>query len=163
MVSASPFPKRPDGRRRPAHPLTDDKCLRRHLVGIDANLAFAAGVNGRVVGLGAPTHVKDPAFDPQLPGSWLGDLSHVDLSRVKVGKEWVELDSSLLPRPFTPTAPSTNPEPHSPPDERHGGAPRVPGTGRRAADAGLGIFWVSLFAPTQLACQWTPKGLRGQP
>ncbi|WP_107055413.1 telomere-associated protein Tap [Streptomyces sp. NRRL S-1824] len=85
-----------------ARPLTDDECLRRNLVGIDVNMAFGAGANGLIVGLGAPTHVKNPVFDPKLPGSWLVDLSHVDLSRVKVGKEWAELDGSMLPSPFTP-------------------------------------------------------------
>ncbi|MEV0982349.1 helix-turn-helix transcriptional regulator [Streptomyces sp. NPDC049915] len=85
-----------------ARPMTDAECTLRHLVGIDVNMAFAAGANGLNVGLGAPTHVKAPAFDPKLPGSWLVDLCHVDLSRVKVGKEWVELDGSLLPSPFTP-------------------------------------------------------------
>ncbi|MFF9593880.1 telomere-associated protein Tap [Streptomyces sp. NPDC014646] len=85
-----------------ARPLTDAECMRRNLVGLDVNMAFAAGANGLPVGLGAPTHVKAPVFDPKLPGSWLVDLSHVDLSRVKAGKEWVELDSSLLPSPFTP-------------------------------------------------------------
>jgi transcriptional regulator with XRE-family HTH domain len=86
-----------------ARPLTDAECLRPHLVGIDVNMAFAAGANGLVVGLGAPTHVKQPVFDPKLPGSWLVDLSHVDLSRVKAAKDkWVDLDGSLLPSPFTP-------------------------------------------------------------
>ncbi|MFJ4980419.1 telomere-associated protein Tap [Streptomyces coeruleorubidus] len=86
-----------------ARPLTDAECTLRHLVGIDVNMAFAAGANGLVVGLGAPTHVKAPVFDPKLPGSWLVDLSHVDLSRVKVGKDkWADLDASLLPSPFTP-------------------------------------------------------------
>ncbi|WP_167151000.1 helix-turn-helix transcriptional regulator [Streptomyces sp. MBT27] len=85
-----------------ARPMTDDECTLRHLVGIDVNMAFAAGANGLNVGLGAPTHVTSPVFDPKLPGSWLVDLSHVDLSRVRVGKEWVELDGSLLPSPFTP-------------------------------------------------------------
>ncbi|MFE4801302.1 telomere-associated protein Tap [Streptomyces sp. NPDC056708] len=86
-----------------ARPLTDAECLRRNLVGIDVNMAFAAGANGLIVGLGKPTHVKQPVFDPKLPGSWLVDLSHVDLSRVKVGKDkWAELDASLLPSPFTP-------------------------------------------------------------
>ncbi|MEV0530049.1 transcriptional regulator [Streptomyces sp. NPDC050439] len=85
-----------------ARPLTDAECMRRNLVGLDVNMAFAAGANGLIVGLGAPTHVKAPAFDPKLPGSWLVDLSHVDLSRVKLGKEQVELDGSLLPSPFTP-------------------------------------------------------------
>ncbi|MEU1852747.1 helix-turn-helix domain-containing protein [Streptomyces sp. NPDC019990] len=86
-----------------ARPMTDAECTLRHLVGIDVNMAFAAGANGLVVGLGAPTHVKAPVFDPKLPGSWLVDLSHVDLSRVKVGKDkWTDLDASLLPSPFTP-------------------------------------------------------------
>ncbi|AXI91266.1 transcriptional regulator (plasmid) [Streptomyces sp. ETH9427] len=85
-----------------ARPMTDAECTRRHLVGIDVNMAFAAGANGLNVGLGEATHVKNPVFDPKLPGSWLVDLSHVDLSKVKVGKEWVELDGSLLPSPFTP-------------------------------------------------------------
>ncbi|MFI1133259.1 telomere-associated protein Tap [Streptomyces althioticus] len=86
-----------------ARPLTDAECLRPHLVGIDVNLAFAAGANGLTVGLGAPTRLKNPVFDPKLPGSWLVDLSHVDLSRVKVAKDkWVHLDAGLLPSPFTP-------------------------------------------------------------
>ncbi len=85
-----------------ARPLTDAECMRRNLVGLDVNMAFAAGANGLVVGLGEPTRVEAPVFDAKLPGSWLVDLSHVDLSRVKVGKEWVELDGNLLPSPFTP-------------------------------------------------------------
>ncbi|MER7692626.1 helix-turn-helix transcriptional regulator [Streptomyces sp. NPDC097610] len=85
-----------------ARPMTDAECTLRYLVGLDVNMAFAAGANGLNVGLGEPTHVKNLAFDPKLPGSWLVDLSHVDLSKVKVGKEWVELDGSLLPSPFTP-------------------------------------------------------------
>ncbi|MEV6478096.1 helix-turn-helix domain-containing protein [Streptomyces sp. NPDC051657] len=86
-----------------ARPMTDAECTLRHLVGIDVNMAFAAGANGLTVGLGAPTHVKNPLFDPKLPGSWLVDLSHVDLSRVRIGKDkWADLDASLLPSPFTP-------------------------------------------------------------
>ncbi|QKW04446.1 helix-turn-helix transcriptional regulator [Streptomyces sp. NA02536] len=85
-----------------ARPMTDAECTLRHLVGIDVNMAFAAGANGLIVGLGAPTRIKNPVFDPKLPGSWLVDLSHVDLSRVKAGKEWVRLDRDLLPSPFTP-------------------------------------------------------------
>ncbi|MEV5937044.1 helix-turn-helix transcriptional regulator [Streptomyces sp. NPDC052079] len=85
-----------------ARPMTDDECMLRHLVGIDVNMAFAAGANGLTVGLGAPTHVKAPVFDAKVPGSWLVDLSHVDLSRVKTGKEWADLNSDLLPSPFTP-------------------------------------------------------------
>ncbi|AVH61867.1 MULTISPECIES: telomere-associated protein Tap [Streptomyces] len=87
-----------------ARPFTDVEYTRRHLVGIDVNMAFAAGANGLTVGLGAPTQVKAPVFDAKLPGAWLVDLSHVDLSRVKVGKDkWVDLDGSLLPSPFTPS------------------------------------------------------------
>ncbi|MEW2400298.1 helix-turn-helix domain-containing protein [Streptomyces sp. NPDC046862] len=86
-----------------ARPMTDAECTLRHLVGIDVNMAFAAGANGLAVGLGTPTHVKAPVFDAKLPGSWLVDLSHVDLSRVKVAKDqWADLDATLLPSPFTP-------------------------------------------------------------
>ncbi|MGI5450664.1 telomere-associated protein Tap [Streptomyces sp. CA-243310] len=85
-----------------ARTMTDAECTLRYLVGLDVNMAFAAGANGLLVGVGAPRHVTNPVFDPKLPGSWLVDLSHVDLSKVKVGKEWVQLDGSLLPSPFTP-------------------------------------------------------------
>ncbi|MFI1488045.1 telomere-associated protein Tap [Streptomyces sp. NPDC020747] len=86
-----------------ARPMTDAECAKRHLVGIDVNMAFAAGTNGLVVGLGAPTHVKQPVFDAKLPGSWLVDLSQVDLSRVRIAKDkWAELEGDLLPNPFTP-------------------------------------------------------------
>ncbi|GAA4330535.1 helix-turn-helix transcriptional regulator [Streptomyces venetus] len=84
--------------------LTDAECMHRHLVGIDVNLAFGAAANGAVVGLATPpVHVTDPAFDPGLPGAWLVDLSHVDLSRVLVGKQRRQLRGDLLPSPFTPT------------------------------------------------------------
>ncbi|WP_050509025.1 telomere-associated protein Tap [Streptomyces rimosus] len=73
-----------------ARPLTDEECTKRYVVGIDVNMAFAAGANGAIVGLGAPTHVRRPAFDAKLPGSWLVDLSHVELDE-------------RLPSPFTPT------------------------------------------------------------
>ncbi|WP_328436221.1 helix-turn-helix domain-containing protein [Streptomyces sp. NBC_00444] len=87
-----------------ARDLTDAECMQRYLVGIDVNLAFGAAANGAVVGLASPpVHVTNPVFDASAPGSWLVDLSHVDLSRVKVGKQWRELDADLLPSPFTPT------------------------------------------------------------
>ncbi len=86
--------------------MTDAECTLRYLVGLDVNMAFATGANGLNVGLGEPTHVKNPPFDAKLPGSWLVDLSHVDLSKVKAGKEWVELDGALLPSPFTPKRPT---------------------------------------------------------
>ncbi|MFE4258262.1 telomere-associated protein Tap [Streptomyces sp. NPDC056883] len=71
-------------------PLTDEECLKSHVVGIDVNMAFAAAANGTMVGLGAPIHVKTPAFDSKTPGSWLVDLSHVELD-------------PRLPSPFTRT------------------------------------------------------------
>ncbi|MFE9968926.1 telomere-associated protein Tap [Streptomyces sp. NPDC005525] len=72
-----------------ARTLTDDECLKRYLVGIDVNMAFAAAANGTIVGLGAPVHVTSPVFDPKVPGSWLVDLSHVEMDE-------------RLPSPFTP-------------------------------------------------------------
>ncbi|MFB6850758.1 helix-turn-helix domain-containing protein [Streptomyces sp. NPDC056373] len=87
-----------------ARDMTDTECMQRYLVGLDVNLAFGAAANGAVVGLATPPeHVTDPVFDPAVPGSWLVDLSHIDLSRVKVGKQWRDLDGDLLPSPFTPT------------------------------------------------------------
>ncbi|MEX2974751.1 helix-turn-helix domain-containing protein [Streptomyces sp. C184] len=72
-------------------PLTDEECTAgyTHAVGLDVNMAFAAAANRLVVGLGPATHEKRPDFDPKLPGSWLVDLSHVDLD-------------PRLPSPFTP-------------------------------------------------------------
>ncbi|MGV9941071.1 telomere-associated protein Tap [Streptomyces sp. NPDC003401] len=87
-----------------ARDLTDVECMQPYLVGLDVNLAFGAAANGALVGLASPPeHVTGPAFDAALPGSWLVDLSHVDLARVKVGKQWRDLDAALLPSPFTPT------------------------------------------------------------
>ncbi|MBT2674784.1 helix-turn-helix transcriptional regulator [Streptomyces sp. ISL-14] len=87
-----------------ARDLTDAECMQRHLVGLDVNLAFGAAANGAVVGLASPPeHVTHPAFDPAVPGSWLVDLSHVDLNRVKIAKQWRDLDAALLPSPFTPS------------------------------------------------------------
>ncbi|MDX6346386.1 MAG: hypothetical protein QOF84_1176, partial [Streptomyces sp.] len=70
--------------------LTDEECERRFVVGIDVNMAFAAAANRLTVGLSAPVHVSAPAFDKKLPGSWLVDLSHIELD-------------PRLPSPFTPT------------------------------------------------------------
>ncbi|MFF9378164.1 telomere-associated protein Tap [Streptomyces griseoluteus] len=87
-----------------ARDLTDAECMKRYLVGIDVNLAFGAAANGAVVGLASPpVHLTRPVFDAALPGSWLVDLSPVDLNRVKVGKQWRDLDGDLLPSPFTPS------------------------------------------------------------
>lgn len=87
-----------------ARDLTDAECMQQHLVGLDVNLAFGAAANGAVVGLASPPmHVNRPVFDAAVPGSWLVDLSHIDLSRVKVAKQWRDLDAALLPSPFTPS------------------------------------------------------------
>lgn len=80
--------------------LTDDECMKPYLVAIDVNMAFAAAANGLTVGLNGPTRLERPAFDPSLPGSWLVDLSHVDLSRVQINGRTV--DGDRLPSPFTP-------------------------------------------------------------
>ncbi|MFF8556601.1 telomere-associated protein Tap [Streptomyces sp. NPDC015501] len=82
-------------------PLTDEECANPYLVVVDINMSFAAAANGLTVGLNGPTHLTgNPKFDPALPGSWLVDLSHVDLSRVRVNGRTV--DGSRLPNPFTP-------------------------------------------------------------
>ncbi|MFJ3176306.1 telomere-associated protein Tap [Streptomyces roseus] len=82
-------------------PLTDEECANPYLVVVDINMSFAAAANGLTVGLNGPTHLENnPTFDPALPGSWLVDLSHVDLSRVRVNGRTV--DGSRLPSPFTP-------------------------------------------------------------
>ncbi|MER7179488.1 helix-turn-helix domain-containing protein [Streptomyces hyaluromycini] len=69
--------------------LTDDECQKAFAVGIDVNMAFAAAVNRLTVGLSAPVHANRPRFDKKTPGSWLVDLSHIDLD-------------TRLPNPFTP-------------------------------------------------------------
>ncbi|MFG2290705.1 telomere-associated protein Tap [Streptomyces sp. NPDC048595] len=72
-------------------PLTDEECARGYAygVGIDVNMAFAAAANRLTVGTGPATHVQAPEFDAKLPGSWLVDLSHVEID-------------PRLPNPFTP-------------------------------------------------------------
>ncbi|MGW2403691.1 telomere-associated protein Tap [Streptomyces sp. NPDC001739] len=72
-------------------PLTDEECAQGYAygVGIDVNMAFAAAANRLTVGTGPATHVHAPAFDPKLPGTWLADLSRVDVD-------------PRLPNPFTP-------------------------------------------------------------
>ncbi|MEU9502442.1 helix-turn-helix transcriptional regulator [Streptomyces sp. NPDC048196] len=69
--------------------LTDAECRRTFAVGIDVNTAFLAAANRLVVGLSGPVHVKAPAFDKKTPGSWLVDLSGIELD-------------PRLPNPFTP-------------------------------------------------------------
>ncbi|MGW3243805.1 telomere-associated protein Tap [Streptomyces sp. NPDC001070] len=75
--------------------LTDAECARKFAVGIDVNMAFAAAANRLNVGLGPAVHARAPRFDKALPGSWLVDLSRIDLD-------------PRLPNPFTPDG--TRPE-----------------------------------------------------
>ncbi|MFD9285566.1 telomere-associated protein Tap [Streptomyces mirabilis] len=70
--------------------LTDEECTLPYAVGLDLNTAFLAAAARLVVGLSAPDHFHAPAFNPKIPGSWLVDLSHVELD-------------PRLPSPFTPT------------------------------------------------------------
>ncbi|GLF94878.1 telomere-associated protein Tap [Streptomyces yaizuensis] len=70
--------------------LSDAECLLPYAVGLDINTAFLAAASRLPVGLGEAVRADFPAFDPKIPGSWLVDLSHVELD-------------PRLPSPFTPT------------------------------------------------------------
>nr|WP_237405183.1 helix-turn-helix transcriptional regulator [Streptomyces sp. SN-593] len=74
---------------RPTELLTDAECARPYAVGVDVNTAFLAAANRLVVGLCGPECVKTPRFDKTVPGSWLVDLSGLELD-------------PRLPSPFTP-------------------------------------------------------------
>ncbi|MFF8513584.1 telomere-associated protein Tap [Streptomyces sp. NPDC015492] len=74
---------------RDADLLTDEECTLPYAVGLDLNTAFLAAAARLVVGLSAPDHFHAPAFNPKIPGSWLVDLSHIELD-------------ARLPSPFTP-------------------------------------------------------------
>ncbi|MER5359026.1 helix-turn-helix transcriptional regulator [Streptomyces sp. NPDC002785] len=69
--------------------LTDEECMLPFAVGLDLNTAFLAAAARLVVGLSAPDHFHAPKFNPKIPGSWLVDLSHIELD-------------PRLPSPFTP-------------------------------------------------------------
>jgi transcriptional regulator with XRE-family HTH domain len=69
--------------------LTDGECARPFAVGIDVNTAFLAAANRLLVGLSGPEYVKAPRFDKAVPGSWLVDLSGIEVD-------------PRLPSPFTP-------------------------------------------------------------
>ena len=60
-----------------------------YAVGLDLNTAFLAAAARLTVGLSAPDHFVAPKFNPKIPGSWLVDLSHVEID-------------PRLPSPFTP-------------------------------------------------------------
>ncbi|WEH37262.1 helix-turn-helix domain-containing protein [Streptomyces sp. AM 4-1-1] len=70
--------------------LTYEECLLPFAVGLDLNTAFLAAAARLTVGLSEPDHFVAPKFNPKIPGSWLVDLSHVEVD-------------PRLPSPFTPT------------------------------------------------------------
>jgi hypothetical protein len=70
--------------------LSDDELVLPWAVGLDINTAFLAAASRLSVGLGAAEHVRRPLFDKKVPGSWLVDLSGVELD-------------PRLPSPFTPS------------------------------------------------------------
>ncbi|GGV20054.1 transcriptional regulator [Streptomyces filipinensis] len=70
--------------------LTGEEAALPWAVGLDLNTAFLAAAARLVVGLSGPQYVKRPHFDKRIPGSWLVDLSHIELD-------------ARLPSPFTPT------------------------------------------------------------
>ncbi|MEV5787760.1 helix-turn-helix domain-containing protein [Streptomyces sp. NPDC052287] len=69
--------------------LSDEECTLPFAVGLDLNTAFLAAAARLTVGLSAPDHFHAPKFNPKIPGSWLVDLSHVEVD-------------PRLPSPFTP-------------------------------------------------------------
>ncbi|MFD6972099.1 telomere-associated protein Tap [Streptomyces sp. NPDC059949] len=70
--------------------LTDEECLLPYAVGLDINTAFLAASARLVVGLSGPDHFHAPRFNKKIPGSWLVDLSPIELD-------------PRLPSPFTPS------------------------------------------------------------
>ncbi|MFE5097037.1 telomere-associated protein Tap [Streptomyces sp. NPDC056638] len=74
---------------RSVETLSDEECTLPFAVGLDLNTAFLAAAARLVVGLSAPDHFHAPKFNPKIPGSWLVDLSHIELD-------------PRLPSPFTP-------------------------------------------------------------
>ncbi|WRZ96366.1 helix-turn-helix domain-containing protein (plasmid) [Streptomyces sp. NBC_01007] len=69
--------------------LSDEECTLPYAVGLDLNTAFLAAAARLTVGLSEPVHFVNQAFNPKIPGSWLVDLSHVEVD-------------PRLPSPFTP-------------------------------------------------------------
>ncbi|TQJ36868.1 hypothetical protein FBY34_8824 [Streptomyces sp. SLBN-115] len=74
---------------RPVDLLADEECTLPYVVGLDLNTAFLAAAARLVVGLSEPDHFRAPTFNPKIPGSWLVDLSPVEVD-------------PRLPSPFTP-------------------------------------------------------------
>ncbi|MFE7512148.1 telomere-associated protein Tap [Streptomyces sp. NPDC057540] len=74
---------------RSVETLSDEECTLPFAVGLDLNTAFLAAAARLVVGLSAPDHFHHVKFNPKIPGSWLVDLSRIELD-------------PRLPSPFTP-------------------------------------------------------------
>ncbi|MFC5799324.1 telomere-associated protein Tap [Streptomyces formicae] len=70
--------------------LTGEDTTLPYAVGLDLNTAFLASAARLTVGLSGPEHFYQPQFNPKIPGSWLVDLSHIQLD-------------PRLPSPFTPS------------------------------------------------------------
>ncbi|MGW3852501.1 telomere-associated protein Tap [Streptomyces fagopyri] len=70
--------------------LTGEEASLPWAVGLDLNTAFLAAAARLTVGLSAPDHFHTPTFNPKIPGSWLVDLSHIEID-------------PRLPSPFTPS------------------------------------------------------------
>lgn len=74
---------------RPAELITDAERACTHVAALDVQVAFLAACRRLHVGTGPAIHYpRNPDFDPDLPGSWYLDLSHVDTD-------------PRLPSPFT--------------------------------------------------------------
>ncbi|MFD4611393.1 telomere-associated protein Tap [Streptomyces sp. NPDC058440] len=74
---------------RPAELITDVERACTHVAALDVQVAFLAACRRLHVGTGPAIHYpRNPAFDPDLPGSWYLDLSHVETD-------------PRLPSPFT--------------------------------------------------------------
>ncbi|WP_432127490.1 telomere-associated protein Tap [Streptomyces sp. bgisy082] len=70
--------------------LTGEEASLPYAAGLDMNAAFLASSARLMVGLSEPEHFVRPKFYPKVPGSWLVDLSHIELD-------------PRLPSPFTPS------------------------------------------------------------
>ncbi|WP_327740467.1 XRE family transcriptional regulator (plasmid) [Streptomyces nojiriensis] len=74
---------------RPAELVTDTERACTHVAALDVQVAFLAACRRLHVGTGPAIHYpRNPDFDPELPGSWYLDLSHVETD-------------PRLPSPFT--------------------------------------------------------------
>lgn len=76
---------------RPFELITDEERALPNVVALDVSVAFLAACRRLHVGTGPAIHrPRNPHFDPDLPGSWYLDLSHVEID-------------PRLPNPFTPS------------------------------------------------------------